>query len=86
MQVKFIGPTDFAAGDWIGVELDLEEGKNNGIVNGVHYFDCREGHGLFVKKAQVRFNLHCFPLDTQRVLHEQQKAFGAPLGPWCRPK
>ncbi|CAN0062676.1 unnamed protein product, partial [Ectocarpus sp. 12 AP-2014] len=50
--VKFIGPTDFAAGEWIGVELDLQEGKNDGLVNGVQYFDCREGHGLFVKKAQ----------------------------------
>lgn len=55
-QVKFIGPTDFAAGEWIGVELDLQEGKNDGLVNGVQYFDCREGHGLFVKKAQVYRN------------------------------
>ncbi|CBN74280.1 conserved unknown protein [Ectocarpus siliculosus] len=54
--VKFIGPTDFAAGEWIGVELDLQEGKNDGLVNGVQYFDCREGHGLFVKKAQVRLD------------------------------
>ncbi|CAN0506395.1 unnamed protein product, partial [Laminaria digitata] len=52
--VKFIGTTEFAAGDWIGVELDSTEGKNNGTVNGVRYFDGREGHGLFVKKAQVR--------------------------------
>lgn len=68
MQVKFIGPTDFAAGDWIGVELDLNEGKNNGVVNGVHYFDCREGHGLFVKKAQVRFHVYttfCGPEAVQ---------------------
>lgn len=53
-QVKFVGATEFAAGDWIGVELDSTEGKNNGTVNGVRYFDGREGHGLFVKKAQVR--------------------------------
>lgn len=56
MQVKFIGTTEFAAGDWIGVELDSTEGKNNGTVNGVRYFDGREGHGLFVKKAQVRLS------------------------------
>lgn len=43
----------FAAGDWIGIELDQPEGKNDGSVNGVRYFDCQENHGLFVKKAQV---------------------------------
>lgn len=54
--VKFMGTTQFAAGDWIGVELELEEGKNDGTVNGVQYFDGRSGHGLFVKKAQVRLD------------------------------
>lgn len=54
--MKFVGPTEFAAGDWIGVELDSAEGKNDGSVNGVVYFTGREGHGLFVKKAQVRRN------------------------------
>lgn len=57
LQVKFIGSTEFAPGEWIGVELDLAEGRNNGIVNGVKYFDGREGHGLFVKKAQVHYVL-----------------------------
>eukprot|EP00903_Cladosiphon_okamuranus_P014632 g13568.t1 len=65
--VKFIGATDFAAGDWIGVELDLNEGKNNGVVNGVHYFDCREGHGLFVKKAQVRLDRSAASSTTTRA-------------------
>lgn len=53
LKVKFIGTTKFAAGDWIGVELDSPDGKNNGTVSGVRYFDGQEGHGLFVKKAQV---------------------------------
>ncbi|CAM9321255.1 unnamed protein product, partial [Chrysoparadoxa australica] len=52
--VKFIGTTNFAAGEWIGVELDTSEGKNDGTVNGEHYFDCKDQHGLFVKKAQVQ--------------------------------
>lgn len=51
--MKFVGQTEFAAGEWIGVELDAPEGKNDGSVNGVVYFQGREGHGLFVKKAQV---------------------------------
>ncbi|CAM9947884.1 unnamed protein product, partial [Sphacelaria rigidula] len=59
--VKFVGQTEFAAGEWIGVELDAAEGKNDGSVNGVVYFQGREAHGLFVKKAQV--------WETLRVYH-----------------
>ena len=32
--VRYVGTTEFAAGDWIGVELDEAQGKNNGIVGG----------------------------------------------------
>eukprot|EP00752_Nemacystus_decipiens_P011881 g10535.t1 len=79
--VKFIGPTDFAAGDWIGVELDLDEGKNNGVVNGVHYFDCREGHGLFVKKAQVRLDrTAAFSTTTSATLDAKLSSSTAPTG------
>ncbi len=52
--VKFIGRTEFSSGDWIGVALVDPCGKNNGSVAGVQYFDCPEGHGLFVKGAQVK--------------------------------
>ncbi len=39
-QVKFVGETKFAPGEWIGVELDTPGGKNNGSVDGVKYFSC----------------------------------------------
>ena len=32
--LRFIGPTDFAKGDWAGVELDDAQGKNDGAVAG----------------------------------------------------
>ena len=52
--VRFMGPTQFAPGDWVGVELDTAEGKNDGKVNDVEYFPCRPNHGLFVRKVQVK--------------------------------
>lgn len=50
-RVHFIGSTDFAAGEWLGVELDDDSGKNDGAVKGKRYFDCEPGHGMFVRPA-----------------------------------
>jgi dynactin complex subunit len=52
--VKFIGQTDFAAGIWIGLELDQPSGKNDGTVNDRKYFQCREDHGVFVRSSQLK--------------------------------
>lgn len=51
--VRFVGETEFAAGEWVGIELDRPDGKNNGELNGKVYFRCPPNHGLFCKKAQV---------------------------------
>ncbi|RZF41836.1 hypothetical protein LSTR_LSTR005298 [Laodelphax striatellus] len=47
--VAFVGPTEFAAGTWIGVDLDAPTGKNDGVVKGVRYFEARPKHGIFVR-------------------------------------
>ncbi|KAF9585026.1 hypothetical protein BGW38_004208, partial [Lunasporangiospora selenospora] len=52
--VRFLGTTAFAAGRWAGIELDLPQGKNSGIVEDQRYFECRPLHGLFVRVTQVR--------------------------------
>eukprot|EP00439_Symbiodinium_sp_Y106_P073765 s689_g13.t6 len=49
--VKFVGTTQFAAGPWIGVELDTPDGKNDGTIQGERYFDCKAGHGIFARPA-----------------------------------
>ena len=43
-----------AKGDWIGVELDEPEGKNNGTVKGKSYFTCAPKHGLIVRPYDVK--------------------------------
>ncbi|KHO01948.1 DYNACTIN ro-3 [Metarhizium album ARSEF 1941] len=47
--VRFAGQTSFQVGEWIGVELEDKTGKNDGSVQGVRYFDCPAGYGMFVK-------------------------------------
>lgn len=49
--VRFLGPTDFAEGDWVGVELEEAQGKNDGMVQDRRYFTCKARHGLFARKA-----------------------------------
>ncbi|GAA5901065.1 hypothetical protein JCM5296_007301 [Sporobolomyces johnsonii] len=52
-HVRFVGPTAFAAGKWVGVELDEQNGKNDGSVAGKRYFSCEEGFGVFVRASMV---------------------------------
>jgi dynactin 1 len=51
--VRFVGHAAFAAGDWVGIELDEGSGKNDGSVQGDRYFDCPMGRGMFVRPAAV---------------------------------
>ncbi|KAF2077840.1 hypothetical protein CYY_000885 [Polysphondylium violaceum] len=52
-MVKYVGMTKFAAGRWVGIELDKPAGKNDGTVQGERYFDCKPSHGIFVKTNMV---------------------------------
>lgn len=37
-EVAFVGTTEFAAGNWVGVILTEPKGKNNGTLKDVTYF------------------------------------------------
>ncbi|TSK58204.1 Kinesin-like protein KIF13B [Bagarius yarrelli] len=45
--VRYIGPTEFAEGIWVGVELDVP------AVGGRHYFHCNPGYGVLVRPDRV---------------------------------
>ncbi|XP_046887018.1 kinesin-like protein KIF13B isoform X2 [Hypomesus transpacificus] len=51
--VRYLGNTEFAHGVWVGVELDLPSGKNDGSVGGHHYFHCKPGFGVLVRPDRV---------------------------------
>ncbi|XP_041661644.1 kinesin-like protein KIF13B isoform X2 [Cheilinus undulatus] len=51
--IRYVGPTDFAKGTWVGVELEVPAGKNDGSVGGKHYFHCNPGYGVLVRPDRV---------------------------------
>ncbi|CAH8559458.1 unnamed protein product [Heterobilharzia americana] len=51
--LRYLGPTEFAVGEWAGIELDEPIGKNDGSVAGIRYFTCKPNHGLFAAASRV---------------------------------
>jgi tubulin-folding cofactor B len=54
-KVRFVGEVKEipGVGAWIGIELDEPTGKNDGSVKGTRYFECKAGHGVFVRAERV---------------------------------
>lgn len=59
--VRFIGPTQFSTGEWIGVEMVEGAGNNDGTVQGVRYFECKGLSGKFVRRPQVETDEQLMP-------------------------
>lgn len=51
--VRYTEEVEFAEGQWIGVEMEDGDGKNDGSVKGVRYFDCEPGWGMFCRPAAL---------------------------------
>ena len=53
--IKFIGPTFFGEGLWVGVELLKPVGKHDGAVYGYRYFKCKDRFGVFVRPKDITY-------------------------------
>ena len=57
--VAYLGSTQFAPrGIWAGIILDSSDGKNNGVVQGVAYFECEQNRGLFSRLEKLMLIPH----------------------------
>lgn len=52
-MLRFKGKTHFSQGSVCGIALDNPVGKNNGIIDGIQYFDCEPYHGIFIPTYKV---------------------------------
>jgi len=51
--IGFLGETDFAPGQWVGVSLDEPLTNHDGLILGRRYFLAAPLHGLFVRRSAV---------------------------------
>ncbi|XP_071956391.1 uncharacterized protein [Antedon mediterranea] len=52
-MVKYIGQLPGRHDSYLGVELDTDEGRHDGIYNGERFFKCRPNRGVFVSFKKV---------------------------------
>ncbi|XP_037547707.1 CAP-Gly domain-containing linker protein 1 [Nematolebias whitei] len=79
--VRFLGETDFAKGDWCGVELDEPLGKNDGAVAGTRYFQCSPRYGLFAPVHKVtRIGFPCTTPTKTKSSHRRSTLKRSPSG------
>lgn len=71
--VRYVGPTSFAPGQWLGLELDNAMGTCDGSARGVRYFTCRQSgsddgqRGVFAPRAHVRRIVGVEDSDSERA-------------------
>ena len=87
--IKHLGEIEGKAqGNWVGIELDEAQGDCNGDFEGNQIFECKEGHGIFLRPTAVkvvgadRVNLSSIAgLDDEPSLLSGVENIGQLLGP-----
>ena len=74
--LRYYGEPEFAPGYWCGVELDQPEGKNNGSLQGIRYFSCDDGFGVFIPLSKVELDAGSKPTSKQPARTDWQKKVG----------
>ncbi|RLN44916.1 hypothetical protein BBJ29_001833 [Phytophthora kernoviae] len=69
--VRFVGETDFANGEWVGIELERPEGKNNGELNGR---ECPEASQSSAIRRKLQFDASAVHYGVFYALYDQQHA------------
>ena len=69
--LRYFGPTQFASGDWCGIELSCLEGKHNGVVKGVNYFVCPPNRGIFAPSHKVALVSKAYCAETPSSKEER---------------
>jgi len=76
--VRFVGETQFQEGEWVGIELDMPTGKNNGTVQGIQYFSCGDRYGMFVRPVVPRLVQRApAPVPAKRAGRPESQVGGA---------
>ncbi|XP_062521296.1 uncharacterized protein LOC134196229 [Corticium candelabrum] len=53
--VRYKGRVVMQRGVWVGLEMDTSVQGHSGLYWGQRYFECQDGHGVFVKPAALDF-------------------------------
>ena len=69
--LRFLGPTEFAPGEWAGVELETPDGKNDGSVGGVSVRRGIMWQCAGIVRLMVFFKSATVPSTAAFVLHAQ---------------
>ncbi|UXI15233.1 hypothetical protein NH340_JMT01176 [Sarcoptes scabiei] len=75
--LRFLGETDFANGQWAGIELDEPLGKNDGSVAGKRYFECKMKFGLFAPLQKISSVPICAVNKTNIIQTDRSKNFSS---------
>ena len=58
------------SGKWIGIEIYKKNSKDDGSVDGIAYFNCEMGYGVFVRSSQIK-SLHGSELDAAPTVRSE---------------